>query len=65
MGSAVAEVLIKNGLYKPFRMIGIEDTFTETGPYEELLAKYGMSVENIVKNAKVALEQEAISKKNL
>jgi transketolase len=32
-------------------MIGIQDTFAETGPYDELLEKYGISVENIVEKA--------------
>ena len=31
--------------------MGIEDTFTETGEYNELLAKYGMSEDNIVKKS--------------
>jgi len=28
--------------------IGIADTFTESGPYEDLLRKYGLSAEAVV-----------------
>ena len=47
LGGAVAEVL---GARKPtlLRTVGIQDTFTETGPYEELLDRWGMSVADIV-----------------
>lgn len=46
LGSAVAEV---TGKYHPVPVdfIGVSDTFTETGPYDDLLSKYGISVESI------------------
>jgi len=46
LGSAVAETLAK---YVPteMRMIGIQDTFTESGDYSALLRKYGISTDNI------------------
>lgn len=46
LGSAVAEVLIEN---KPIAMkrIGIPDTFGESGDYQLLLKKYGMSSDHI------------------
>lgn len=48
--SAVSEVLItKNPVISGF--IGINDTFTETGDYSELLEKYHISVDSIVKKA--------------
>lgn len=46
MGSAVAEVLVKN-YPVPVEMIGMQDSFGESGQPEELLEKYGMSVESI------------------
>ncbi len=52
LGSAVAEVMATNGINKPLSMIGIEDVFTETGDYENLLKKYGLSIENIINKAK-------------
>lgn len=49
---AVSEAFMKQGISCKFDAIGIEDTFTESGPYEPLLAKYGISAENIAKRAK-------------
>jgi transketolase len=49
--SAISEAFMKRGVHCAFDSIGIADTFTESGPYEELLAKYGISTENIVKHA--------------
>jgi transketolase len=48
LGSAVAETLSE---HCPVRLkrIGIADVFTESGPHDELLDKYGLAVENIVK----------------
>lgn len=42
-GSACAEALTKAGFCGDFSMIGIEDRFTETGAYDELLAAYGLN----------------------
>jgi len=46
-GSACLEVLAKRKMTYAFDAIGIEDRFTETGPYDELLATYGLSAESI------------------
>jgi len=50
LGGAVAETL---GRHCPARMdfIGIEDTYAESGPYQELLTKYGISTDAIVARA--------------
>lgn len=42
LGSAVAEVLAGAGAGVPLEMVGVKDTFTESGPYDQLLAKYGL-----------------------
>jgi len=47
LGSAVAEVLIKE-YPVPMEIIGVQDTFAETGAYELLLNKYGLCTENII-----------------
>ena len=54
LGGAVAEVL---GRRKPTRiaMVGVKDTFTETGPYEALLDKWGMGVADIVAAVRTAI----------
>ena len=51
LGSAVAEVLVKNCPVK-VAMVGQKDTFGESGKPDELLEKYGMTPADIVKAAK-------------
>jgi transketolase len=57
LGSAVAEVLAQRA---PARMgmIGIQDTFAESGDYNALLRKYGISVERIESEAMRLLPPE-------
>ncbi len=47
LGSAVAEVLVENNPI-PMKRIGVRDEFAESGPYLDLLKKYGLSWEHIV-----------------
>ena len=47
LGSAVAEVLAQEGCAVPTEFVGIQDTFTESGPYKELLAKYGLDANGV------------------
>ena len=54
LGSAVAETLSQSDPV-PMEMVGINDTFTESGDYEKLLAKYGLSSANIVAKAEQVL----------
>ncbi|HLR34886.1 MAG TPA: transketolase C-terminal domain-containing protein, partial [Tissierellales bacterium] len=51
LGSAVSEVVVENHPVSVLR-IGVEDTFGESGVGDELLEKYGLTVENIVEKAK-------------
>jgi len=46
LGSAVAEVLVENYPI-PMKRIGVRDTFAESGPYHEVIKKYGVSAEHI------------------
>ena len=57
LGSAVAEVLIKEYLV-PMEIIGIQDTFTETGAYEFLLNKYGLCAENIINTVQKVMKRK-------
>jgi transketolase len=50
MGSAVALVLVENH-HVPMRRVGIPDTFGESGSPDELMEKYGLTVDNIVDGA--------------
>lgn len=53
---SVAEVVAKECPTKVIP-IGIEDTFTESGDYEQLLRKYGLSSERIVAKVKEVLNR--------
>ena len=54
LGGAVAE-LLSGERPVPVVRVGIRDTFAESGPYEALLDRYGMSVDNIVSSARRAI----------
>lgn len=54
LGSAVAEVLSSTRPV-PLERVGIPDTYAESGDYDDLLDKYGMSIYHIVDAAKKAL----------
>lgn len=51
LGSAVCECVAEAG-HGIVRRVGIQDQFGESAPYERLLAKNGITVENIVAQAK-------------
>ncbi len=57
LGGAVAEA-VSNSYPVPIKRVGIADKFAETGPYLEILDRYGMSVANIVAAARQALEMK-------
>jgi transketolase len=46
LGSAVAEVLVENRP-TPMKRIGVRDTFAESGPYLEVIDKYGLTARHI------------------
>jgi transketolase len=46
LGSAVAEVLVENHPI-PMQRIGVRDTFAESGPYLEVIDKYGLTARHI------------------
>ncbi|MCL4416323.1 MAG: transketolase family protein, partial [Actinobacteria bacterium] len=54
LGSAVSEILTE---YYPIKLIriGINDSFTETGDYKDLLEKYGLTSNNIIAKTKEIL----------
>jgi transketolase len=51
MGSAVAEMLAEN-YPVPMKLMGVNDTFGESGTPNELYKKYGLSQENIISTIK-------------
>lgn len=47
LGSAVAEVLAQSKFHPAFKIMGVADTFGESGDGSQLLEKYGLSPTNI------------------
>jgi transketolase len=57
MGSAVAMVLVEN-FHVPMKRVGIPDVFGESGACDELMDKYGLTVDNIVEAAHDVLKRK-------
>ncbi len=55
LGSAVAEVLVTFPHRVPMCMIGLQDTFAQSGSYTELFERYGLSVPNVIRVIKEIL----------
>ena len=58
LGGAVSEVLAKCGCGVPLEMVGTQDTHAESGPYSELLKKYGLDAPAVA-----AAIEKAVSRK--
>lgn len=54
MGSAVCEVLAKHSP-SPIEMVALQDTFGESGTQQELMEKYGLTVDAIISAAKCSI----------
>lgn len=57
LAGAVAEVIVEKK-HVPMERVGIKDTFTESGQYNELLEKYGMGIEHIIVAAKKVMKRK-------
>lgn len=57
LGSAVAEVIVKN-TNVPVEFVGVEDTFGHSASPEILLQKYGLTPEHIAECAKKAIQRK-------
>ncbi|HIY18822.1 MAG TPA: transketolase family protein [Candidatus Blautia avistercoris] len=58
LGSAVAETLVKNEVSVPTEMIGMKDCHGESGSYQELLHKYSLDKEALMKAVKTVTERK-------
>jgi transketolase len=58
LGSAVGEVLAEHTTRVPFKRIGVQDVFCESGEPDELFEKYGLSAPHIVRTAKALLKRK-------
>ena len=54
LGDSIAQTLIRNAP-APLEMIGVNDSFGESGKPMDLLKKYGLSTDSIVEAAKKAI----------
>lgn len=57
LGGAVAEAMATHES-APLEMVGLRDTFAETGDYESLLNKYGLCGDGIAERAKLVLKRK-------
>ena len=57
MGSAVAMALVEN-YHVPMKRVGIPDVFGESGSCDELMTKYGLTVDNVVEAAHDVLKRK-------
>ncbi len=58
LGSAVSEVLAWAGAGVPTEFVGIQDTFTESGKYADLLAKYGVDANGVANGIEKVLARK-------
>lgn len=58
MGSAVMEVLAQNQVV-PVEMVGINDTFGESGEPRELMKKYGITYKEIIEQSKKVIQRKS------
>ena len=58
LGGAVAEVLAWGGCAAPTEFVGIQDTFTESGKYGDLLAKYGVDANGVKRGIEKVLARK-------
>lgn len=59
LGYAVPHYLMKIDEAVPFVHIGIDDTFAESGEYDKVIAKYGLSASSIAEGALEAIGRKA------
>ena len=60
MGSAVVEVLAEN-CHMPVQIVGIMDSFGESGEPNELMQKYGLTPEHVISAAEIVLAKKTTS----
>ena len=58
LGGAVSEVLAWGGAGVPTEFVGIQDTFTESGKYADLLAKYGVDANGVAAGIEKVLKRK-------
>ena len=57
LGDSIAQLLSRN-YPKPLEMVGVNDSFGESGTPEALMEKYGLNAKSIVASAKSAIARK-------
>jgi hypothetical protein len=57
----VAELLAEK-LPTPMQRVGVQDTFAESGPYLEVIDKYGLTARHIIKAVNAVLKRKPFAK---
>jgi transketolase len=63
LGGAVSECIAETSPV-PVERVGLRDTFAESGPYQELLEKYGLTAAAIVKALRRALDRRGTERRS-
>jgi transketolase len=58
LGSLCSSLMLQEGLYNPFKIVGIPDEYTVTGSQAEILSHYGISAAGLASTALQVLEVE-------
>ena len=58
LGGAVSEVLAWGGAGVPTEFVGVQDTFTESGKYADLLRKYGVDADGVIAGIEKVLKRK-------
>ena len=62
LGSAVAKVLVEN-VHIPMQKVGIPDVFGQSGGSDELMERYGLTIESIIAAANEVLERRGTKRR--
>ena len=58
LGSAVAEVLVDEGIGLPFKRVGVQDRFCEGGTTPYLMNKFGLDAPAIVQAVRDVMQRK-------
>lgn len=58
LGGAVAEALVRSDCRVPVEFCGVDDRYTESGPYKELLNKYGLDSDGVAAKIRAVLKRK-------
>ena len=56
LGGAIAEVVSTKSTHAPIAYVGVKDVFTESGKAIDVKTKYGLNVENVVRNVEEVIK---------